>query len=198
MAVEGDLLHEMEAGIKGVLPNVEALILEDYGKAVIQDQLLKKIVPDAMEKGKIVTVDPKEDHLSYYRGITAITPNRLEAEQASGIRICDEKSLFQAGERLMERLQCMAVLITLGAEGMCLFERDKAPLQIPAPAREVFDVSGAGDTVIAMFTTALVAGATFRQAALLSNIAGGLVVEKLGTATVNLEEVEIRLRELSF
>ena len=95
----------------------------------------------------------------------------------------------------MERLGCESVLITLGERGMCLFEKGESPLEIPAHAREVYDVSGAGDTVIAVFTTALVAGATPRQAAMLSNIAGGLVVEKLGTATVDRREIKKRLLE---
>jgi len=98
--------------------------------------------------------------------------------------------------RLIDRLQCDSVMLTLGSQGMCLVEKGEASLEIPARAREVFDVSGAGDTVIAVFTSGLVAGASTKQAAVLSNIAGSLVVEKLGTATVSCDEIRKRLREM--
>ena len=193
--VDGPVLDEMKSRILDVLPVVDAVILEDYGKGVIQADLLKEIVPMAIKRGKIVTVDPKRDHFSYYHGVTSITPNLLEAGGAAEIKISDSKTLHEAGARLMERLGCESVLITLGERGMCLFEKGESPLEIPAHAREVYDVSGAGDTVIAVFTAALVAGATPRQAAMLSNIAGGLVVEKLGTATVDRGELKKRLLE---
>ena len=189
------LLEELARKIRERLPHVDAVILEDYGKGVLQDDLLRQVVPLAREAGKIVTVDPKKDHYDAYRGVTAITPNRAEAEAASGVRITDTPSLHEAGKRLVDRLSCEAVLITMGERGVCLCQRGEAPLEIPALAREVYDVSGAGDTVIAVLTTALVAGATLRQAATLSNMAGGLVVGKLGTATVTREELMHRIRE---
>ena len=187
----------MKEHLQEAIPNVDAVILEDYGKGVIQERLLSEIIPMARGLGKIVTVDPKRDHFPFYKGVTAITPNRLEAEEATGIHISDEKGLHEAGARLMERLQCDAVLITMGDQGMCLFKDGEPPLKIPARAREVYDVSGAGDTVIAVFTSALVAGATFRQAAMLSNVAGGLVVEKLGTAVVTREEIRARMEQFA-
>jgi D-beta-D-heptose 7-phosphate kinase/D-beta-D-heptose 1-phosphate adenosyltransferase len=195
--LEGELLNEMKGHLRETIPGVDALILEDYGKGVIQERLLAEIVPMARELGKIVTVDPKRDHFDFYRGVTAITPNRLEAEEATGIRASDQKGLHEVGVRLLQRLQCEAVLITMGDQGMCLFKDGDPPLQIPARAREVYDVSGAGDTVIAVFTSALVAGATFRQAAMLSNVAGGLVVEKLGTAVVTREEIRARMEQFT-
>jgi D-beta-D-heptose 7-phosphate kinase/D-beta-D-heptose 1-phosphate adenosyltransferase len=196
--LEGELLNELKGHLQDMLPKVDAVILEDYGKGVIQEGLLSEVIPAARRLGKIVTVDPKRDHFDFYRGVTAITPNRLEAEEAAGIQISDDKGLYEAGDRLMESLRCEAVLITMGDQGMCLFKEGEAPLKIPARAREVYDVSGAGDTVIAVFTSALVAGATFRQAAMLSNVAGGLVVEKLGTAVVTREEIKSRLRQVGF
>jgi D-beta-D-heptose 7-phosphate kinase/D-beta-D-heptose 1-phosphate adenosyltransferase len=196
-ALEGDRLARMKEHLLETIPKVDAMILEDYGKGVIQEGLLSEIVPMARGLGKIVTVDPKRDHFPFYKGVTAITPNRLEAEEAAGIQISDEEGLHEAGARLMERLRCDAVLITMGDEGMCLFQEGEAPLKIPARAREVYDVSGAGDTVIAVFTSALVAGATFRQAAMLSNVAGGLVVEKLGTAVVTREEIRARMEQFA-
>jgi len=133
---------------------------------------------------------------STYQGVTAITPNQVEAESAAGTTISTPDGLNKIKTGLLDRLQCRALLITLGEKGMCLIEEGQPPLQIPARAREVYDVSGAGDTVIAVFTTALVAGATLREAALLSNLAGGMVVEKLGTATVTREELMARLPEI--
>ncbi len=196
-SLEGECLARMKEHLQETIPNVDAVILEDYGKGVIQEGLLSEIVPMARGLGKIVTVDPKRDHFPFYQGVTAITPNRLEAEEATGIHISDEKGLHEAGTRLMERLKCDAVLITMGDQGMCLFKDGEPPLKIPARAREVYDVSGAGDTVIAVFTCALVAGATFRQAAMLSNVAGGLVVEKLGTAVVTREEIRARIEQFA-
>ena len=189
------IVEQLRSRIEERLPHVDAVILEDYGKGVIQDGLLKQIVPMATRAGKIVTVDPKKDHFDFYKGVTAITPNRAEAEQVSGIPITDTPSLYEAGKNLIERLNCRMVLITLGERGMSLFQEGESPMEIPARAREVFDVSGAGDTVIAIFTTALVVGATPRQAANISNTAGGLVVEKLGTATITRAEVKKRMRE---
>jgi len=192
---DAPLLEAMEQRIRDRLPHVDALILEDYGKGVIQPSLLERIVPLVRASGKIVTVDPKKDHFDFYRGVTCITPNRQEAEAAAGMRIVDTRSLHRAGRLLLERLGCDAVLITLGDRGMCMFQQGREPLEIPAQAREVFDVSGAGDTVIAALTTALVAGAAPGEAAAVSNAAGGLVVEKLGTATVSRDELMRRLRE---
>ena len=196
-SLEGEGLARMKEHLQEAIPNVDAMILEDYGKGVIQEGLLREIIPMARGLGKIVTVDPKRDHFPFYRGVTAITPNRLEAEEATGIQLSDEEGLHEAGARLMARLKCDAVLITMGDQGMCLFEDGEPPLKIPARAREVYDVSGAGDTVIAVFTSALVAGATFRQAAMLSNVAGGLVVEKLGTAVVTREEIRARIEQFA-
>lgn len=194
--LEGPPLTDLLQRVKTLMHRGSAIVLEDYGKGVIQEALLREIVPLARQAGKIVTVDPKRDHFALYEGVTAITPNRQEAEIATGIRIADQKSLYEAGAVLLERLSCGAVLIKLGDRGMCLFESGRPPYEIPARAREVFDVSGAGDTVIAVFTTALASGASMREAAVLSNLAGGLVVEKLGTATVTREEIRARLREI--
>ena len=194
-AAAPEILEQMRARILERLPEIDAVILEDYAKGVVQDDLLREIVPAARTAGKIVVVDPKEDIFEGYRGASAIKPNRAEAERAASMKITDSESLREAGERLLERVGCQMALITLGEQGMCLFRKGEALLEIPALAREVFDVSGAGDTVIAVFTTALVSGATPGQAAVMSNVAGSLVVEKLGTATVTRDEIARRLRE---
>ncbi|HOX09024.1 MAG TPA: PfkB family carbohydrate kinase, partial [Candidatus Omnitrophota bacterium] len=142
-----------------------------------------------------ITVDPKEEHISYYKGVTAITPNRKEAEAMGGIKAKDDPSLDKLGRSLLERLKLQAALITLGENGMRVFERGGKITQIPTIAQEVFDVSGAGDTVIATFTTALCAGAKMIEAAHISNFAGGIVVGKVGVASTSQAELKARIRD---
>ncbi|MBU1045286.1 MAG: D-glycero-beta-D-manno-heptose-7-phosphate kinase [Candidatus Omnitrophica bacterium] len=167
----------------------DAIIIEDYGKGVISPDLIREVVSIAKKKNIIVTVDPKEDHFTYYKGVTCLTPNQSEAEKAIGIKITDEKSLFAAGKKFLHKLDCSSVLITRGEHGMCLFEKGKKPFQIPTRAQEVFDVSGAGDTVIAAFTLALASGAEMQEAAHISNYAAGVVVGKVGVGTCTQEEL---------
>ena len=176
------------------LPRVDGVIIEDYGKGVIGPEVLEAIVPRARKLKRVVTVDPKEGHFAYYAGVTAITPNRQEAGMAVGVAVTDRRSLHEAGTRLLARLSCHAVLVTLGEEGMCLFESRRAPVHIPTVAQEVFDVAGAGDTVIAAFTLALAAGADLESAAHLANFAAGIVVGKVGVAVVTPQELVHRIR----
>jgi D-beta-D-heptose 7-phosphate kinase/D-beta-D-heptose 1-phosphate adenosyltransferase len=132
----------------------------------------------------ILAVDPTVRNLASYKDVTLITPNNYEAQQMSGIHIEDDQSLRRAGAHLLEELGCQTVLITQGDKGMTLVEGNGEATQIPTVARKVFDVSGAGDTVIAAFTLALAAGLTPNEAALLSNLAAGIVVGEVGTAAV--------------
>jgi len=173
----------------------DAIIIEDYGKGVVIPNLIKEVVLIAKKNNIIVTVDPKEDHFSYYKGVTCLTPNQYEAEKAIGIKILDDKSLFAAGRKFLRKLDCSSVLITRGENGMCLFEKGKKPFQIPTRAQEVFDVSGAGDTVIAAFTLALASGANLQEAAQISNYAAGVVVGKIGVGTCTQAEL---LEKFSF
>ncbi|MBD3264671.1 MAG: hypothetical protein GF375_06185 [Candidatus Omnitrophica bacterium] len=137
---------------------------------------------------KIITVDPKEDHFDYYKDVTALTPNLKEAQTAANLHIRQKKEIPLLGDIIMKRLTPKALLVTLGEDGMMLFERGKYT-HIPTAALEVFDVSGAGDTVISVFTLALACGASYVEAALLSNFAAGIVVGKLGAATVTKDEI---------
>lgn len=175
--------------IKKNVDSFNAIIIEDYGKGVISPDLIKEVLSIARKKKIIVTVDPKEDHFSYYKGVTCLTPNQNEAEKAIGIKIVDEKSLFAAGKKFLHKFECSAVLITRGEHGMCLFEKGKNPVQIPTRAQEVFDVSGAGDTVIAAFTLAMASGATMQEAAHISNYAAGVVVGKVGVCSCSQNEL---------
>jgi D-beta-D-heptose 7-phosphate kinase/D-beta-D-heptose 1-phosphate adenosyltransferase len=184
---------ELIERICAVLPKVDAVIIEDYGKGVITAELLEKVIPAARRHKKIITVDPKEDHIELYRRVTALTPNRKEAAGAVGFDLPDNQAVRKAGRTLIKRLDCEAVLVTLGEDGMGIFEKDGQETFIPTIAQEVYDVAGAGDTVIAAFTVALAAGASFAEAARLSNYAAGIVVEKLGVATASPEELRQRI-----
>lgn len=177
------------ARIAGALRTADALVVSDYQKGVVTKRVMRSAVALAGRRRVPVLVDPKVRHFGSYRGATIVTPNLLEAEQASGVRIRDEADVRAAGARLLRSLRCRAVLITRGDQGMSLFEAGRRPVDIPAAAREVFDVTGAGDTVIATLSLALCAGASLPQAAALANDAAGVVVAKLGTATVTPDEL---------
>jgi D-beta-D-heptose 7-phosphate kinase/D-beta-D-heptose 1-phosphate adenosyltransferase len=173
------------------IQNVQAVIIEDYGKGVIVPKLIREIVHLCKARKIPVLVDPKEKHASYYEGVTALTPNLKEAVAMSGLDQDGQKENVDAvGKALLEKLKCEAVLITLGEKGMALFQKKEATTYIPTAAKQVFDVSGAGDTVIATFALALASGANMKEAAFLSNLAAGVVVGKLGTATLNRKELE--------
>ncbi len=194
--VGGSMLQGILDGAKQVVPQVDGVILEDYGKGLVQPLLLKPIIALAKKHKKVVTVDPKEENIPFYRGVTTLTPNKKEAAQAAGMPITDEASLYKAAQRIVAKTSPEVLLITLGEEGMLLYPRDgKKPLKIPTVAREVFDVSGAGDTVIATFTLARAAGASYHEAALIANAAAGVVVAKIGVATCSPEELRRQMFE---
>ncbi len=180
----------------GLIDQSEAVVIEDYGKGVAVPALLDEVVPTATARDRLVVVDPKEDHFEHYKGVTAITPNQYEAGRAVGIEVMGQDSLHRVGEELLKQLRCQAVLVTLGEEGMCLFESDHQPAHIATSAREVYDVSGAGDTVVATFTLAAAAEASMLEAAFLSNEAAGLVVEKVGIGVATQDELSTRLKAL--
>ncbi len=177
------------AAVRGALASCDALVVSDYQKGVVTPVLMRKVLSLARRRGVPVFVDPKVRHFKLYRGADVVTPNQLEAELATGIRIRDEQSLRTAGERILKVARCAAALVTRGEQGMTLFERGRAPVHIPTAAREVFDVTGAGDTVIATLALARAAGASLGDAARLANVAAGVVVAKLGTATATPDEV---------
>ena len=177
-----------------MLQSCAAVVVSDYAKGLISPLLLKEILPMARASGKIVCVDPKLKDLGLYRPATVITPNTLEAERASGVTISNRRDLLRAGRKILRSLRVDYLLITRGEEGMALFQGASGVTHIPTVAREVFDVTGAGDTVISTLTLGLVAGLPILQAAVLANIAAGIVVGKLGTATVTPGELTDRLR----
>ena len=189
--LEGKSLGIFLKYIKGVLPQFDAVIISDYQKGVVTAALVKAVVKFAKQKKTFVAVDPKVGHFHLYKNVSIITPNLMEASQGSGIEIKDEKSLLRAGKALLSRISSASVLITRGEEGMSLFERDSTKgikvTHIPTVAVKVFDVTGAGDTVIAAFTLAHAAGASLRDSAIISNHAAGIVVGEVGTAVATPE-----------
>jgi len=177
-------LTRLLASLAEEIPKADAVILSDYGKGVIGPALLSAAIPAARRRKIPITVDPKPEHFRRYRGVTCVTPNTAEAwacmhrDPKPGAEALDA-----LGREILRALKSRSVLITRGADGMSLFEDSGRTLHIPTVAREVFDVSGAGDTVISTLTLALAAGASLARAAALSNHAAGIVVGKLGTAT---------------
>jgi rfaE bifunctional protein kinase chain/domain len=195
----GPLSHATEtrllASLADELSRAEAVILSDYGKGVIGPKLLSRAIQGSRRRKIPVTVDPKPEHFRRYRGITCVTPNTSEA-WACMHRVAKPGSdaLDELGRDILKTLKSRSVLITRGPDGMSLFEAGKKVTHIPTVAREVFDVSGAGDTVISTFTLALAAGAPLVRAAKLSNHAAGIVVAKLGTATTDQKELSRAIR----
>lgn len=203
-----DLTKELNLKIlKFIEKNInsfDAIIIEDYGKGVINVALLERLIALARLNKKIITVDPKEENFQYYRAVTAITPNRKELENAvrnlkvrdtanrfkiNTDRLFTEKDIDKAAREILEYLNLDSMLVTLGEHGMKLLEKSGRLTHIPTRAQEVFDVSGAGDTVISAFTLALCAGGTKLEAAHIANIAAGIVVGKLGTAVIDSKEL---------
>ena len=188
--IEGTTLESVLEFIKRSVKAVDLIIISDYAKGLISPGLVEEITSLAAESKIPVAVDPKVEHFDYYKDVTVITPNNLEASRSSGVEIADEQSLHLAGEKLLARTGAEALLITRGEHGMSLFEKAGGQAHIPTVAQEVYDVSGAGDTVIGVFGLALASGANFREAAVLANFAAGIVVGKVGTATVTMEELK--------
>jgi D-glycero-beta-D-manno-heptose-7-phosphate kinase len=167
----------------------DAIVVSDYNKGLLTKGLLSRTLEAAHEHGLIACLDPKMRSFTQYQPVTVITPNNQEAGEAAGVIIEDEKSLVEAGRKLLGSIDCRAVLVTRGEEGMTLFTDGGEVTHIPTVAREVYDVTGAGDTVIATLALALSTGASPVEAAVLANHAAGVVVGKLGTATVTREEL---------
>jgi len=170
------------------IPRCDAVILSDYGKGVLTERILAEVISIAAREGKIITADPKGKDFRKYRGVTCLTPNRKEAEEATGRALATEPEIREAAERLREILRSPVCLITLGGDGMALLD-DKEFAILPTAAREVFDVSGAGDTVIAALTLVAAAGYPMKEAAGIANLAAGVVVGKVGTAPVTPREI---------
>lgn len=183
-------LDALAAAAGVALQDCDVLVLSDYAKGAVAPPVVAALVAAARAAGKPVLVDPKGRDFSRYRGATLATPNLAEAMLASGLPCGSDLEVIAAGRQLLADSGIANVLITRGAAGMTLLQAgDHPPLHLPAEAREVFDVSGAGDTVVAVMAAALAAGRSLAQAAYLANVAAGIVVGKIGTAVVHPDEL---------
>lgn len=186
--VDGKVLAGLLNFIRSRIPEHDAVIISDYKKGIVSSELIREVLKQTRPRKIFTAVDPKVSHFHCYKNVSLITPNTLEASLASGIDIKDENSLLNAGKALLRKLSCDAVLITRGEHGMTLFSRDKA-VHIPTAAKNVYDVTGAGDTVIAAFTVAYAAGANMTKSAIIANHAAGIVVGEVGTASVTQDQL---------
>ena len=186
-----DISTEIEEQALGIIKKragtLKGVIISDYDKGMVTTSLLEKLIDFCLQKDIFIAVDPKDTNFPRYKKVSLITPNHHEAGFAYGMRIVDEKSLLTVGNGLLERLDARSILITRGEKGMALFQRGGEVKLIPTVAKKVFDVTGAGDTVIASFVSAMAAGATLEEATVISNQAAGVVVGEVGTATISRE-----------
>lgn len=174
------------------LPQAKAVVLSDYAKGVLRDP--QPMIRAARAQGLAVVIDPKGTDFERYRGATLLTPNQSEFEAVVG-RVADDADLVAKGIALRDALDLEALLVTRSEKGMCLLQRGQAPVHLPTRAREVYDVTGAGDTVVAVLAAALAAGVSMHEAVMLSNLGAGVVVAKVGTATVSPAELMAAMEE---
>jgi rfaE bifunctional protein kinase chain/domain len=195
--VSGKVFQQILEKVAKEMDDIQAMIISDYGKGVITAEVLRQVLELAKKRGRFVAVDPKESHFDLYQGVSLITPNQQEAGQAYGKPIVDAAILEEVGRGMLEKLRLEALLITRGEEGMALFEADGSMTHFPTMARQVYDVTGAGDTVVGSFAVARTAGASLREAALISNHAAGIAVAGVGTTAVTFAELREELQDFT-
>lgn len=184
-----DLMAEMRKSAGRMMDSMDGAVLSDYAKGVLEPGIIRAVLDASSTRGKPTVVDPKESHYSSYRDATIVTPNHHEAGRALNRKVTDEISLREIGTELLHLMGSRNLLVTCGDKGMALFGNHGDVIRIPTVAREVFDVTGAGDTVVATLILALAGGASLRDASILANMAAGIKVGKHGTATVSPEEL---------
>jgi D-beta-D-heptose 7-phosphate kinase/D-beta-D-heptose 1-phosphate adenosyltransferase len=191
--IDRDMQKRLLSRIESKIGSISGLIISDYGKGVITESLLDDLIDLCRDNDLFVAVDPKDVHFKSYRRVSVITPNHHEAGFAFGMRIRDEETLVKVGRGLLDKLDLDSILITRGPDGMALFLADDTHHLLATVARKVFDVTGAGDTVISSYTAAVSGGASPLEAAYISNIAAGVVVGEIGTAQVTPEMLRQRI-----
>lgn len=172
-----------------IVDDIQGIILQDYNKGVLTPALIKNIISIARKKDVLISVDPKFNNFFEYKNVTVFKPNRKEAGDVLGFKIKTAEDIRNAGKKLLSKLHSQYVLLTLGEEGMAIFEKDKDERKMPTKARKVADVSGAGDTVISTLTMALVSGADILEASYLANYAAGIVCEEVGIVPIELNKL---------
>jgi D-glycero-beta-D-manno-heptose-7-phosphate kinase len=188
--IRSEALKKILLLLEDRINELDAVLISDYGKGVVCPELIDRVRSLTLGAGKILSVDPKVKNFPLFRNVTIITPNHHEAGQAAGRWIQSEEDLLEVGRQLLQMLKSKSILITRGEKGMTLFQEGGEITNIPTMAQEVFDVTGAGDTVISVLTLAMAAGADPKEAAVLSNYAAGIVVGEVGTATLKSSELE--------
>jgi len=175
--------------LREISNTIDGIILQDYNKGVLSSALIERITGLAKSKKILVTVDPKFNNFFNYKNVTVFKPNRKEAEDVLGIKIKTDEDVKLAGKKLLEKLKAKYVLLTLGEEGIAVFEKGRAEKRMPTQAKKVADVSGAGDTVISTLSMALASGASIYEASYLANYAAGIVCEEVGIVPIELEKL---------
>ncbi|HWR83985.1 MAG TPA: D-glycero-beta-D-manno-heptose-7-phosphate kinase [Candidatus Deferrimicrobium sp.] len=191
--LDGEMQSRMLKKFLSLADSIQAVIISDYGKGVVTEALLHRVIEVCLQKNIFIAVDPQDTRFHIYRKVSVVTPNHHEAGFAYGRRIETEADLIEVGFGLMKRIEARSILITRGPDGVSLFQDGVGPTHIPTFARKVFDVTGAGDTVISCFVSAVCAGASLVEAAITSNAAAGLTVAEVGTATVTLSQLRQEL-----
>ncbi|MBF0406554.1 MAG: D-glycero-beta-D-manno-heptose-7-phosphate kinase [Candidatus Riflebacteria bacterium] len=188
-SIEHNSVKALSDAIHKKMQDISGMVISDYAKGVVTSELITPLIDRFRNRGLFVNIDPKLKNFPLYAGATIITPNTKEAESILGAIFDSENDVISAGNELIKRYKTDAVMITRGEQGMSLFEKNKPPLTIPTRALEVFDVTGAGDTVIATFSLCLATGCSMTEAAEVANLAAGVVVGIVGTATVSPEDI---------
>ncbi|RLC04415.1 MAG: D-glycero-beta-D-manno-heptose-7-phosphate kinase [Deltaproteobacteria bacterium] len=193
--INADTLEKLGKIIESKISNASLVIISDYDKGLVTRELVQKIVTLAEKYNILTLADPKSLNFSKYERVSILTPNKKEASLAANMDIKTEKDLFDAGWKIMDQVKLERLLLTCGKDGMVLFEKGREPYTIESKARQVFDVSGAGDTVISLLGLGLATGGTFKQSASIANVAAGIVVAKIGTATASIDELKRALSD---
>ena len=195
--VTGEVEKKIIENIKKAMPMYDGVILSDYHLGCLTQNVITSAIEEAKKLNKIIVADIQKE-MEKYKGVTAITPNQPDTEKFVSKFIKDDKTLNEAGLELMNKLDLKTLLITRGENGMAVFEKGREPVKIPAfNKKEVFDVTGAGDTVVAAFTLALCAGFSAKEAAIIGNTAASIVIRHFGCHTTNIDEIEFELKNLS-
>ncbi len=187
--INNPIFEKIKQIVLNLISEVDAVIFEDYNKGLITAELIRFVITEAQQYNKVITVDPKFDHFLEYKGVTVFKPNRRETENILGVRLDNKEQITKSVKSLYEQLQCKSILITLGENGMALFNGDDELKIIPTRAQKVADVSGAGDTVISTLTLALLSGANLEEAASLANYAAGIVCGEVGIVPITKERL---------
>ena len=181
--------------VQSRLDSISCVVISDYAKGVITPSLMAHVAKLTKKRKIPLIIDPKVEHFPYYVGATILTPNHMEAQQASGLSGHNHKAIHEIGHSLRQKLGCEAVLVTRGEQGMSLCESNGKSLHIPTMAQQVYDVTGAGDTVVSTLALALSVGASIQQASIMANYAAGVVVGQIGTASITKKQLKEALHQ---